>query len=290
MEELKEVRAKKFTGIEKTVIVKPIIRLNSNGLVTDVKHEAAFLFGTATNTYCLPMDRQGNLNNPFTSKEEQEWLEEELDADLNIHKIKDNYWKKLRVRLGKEPRKLNLKNPKDYVEWLVLKANPMFIAPSGEEALNKSTYKYSLQDENFSAKEVTKEADLNMEAYMLFGKMADDKEKMINFLKVFGKRVAKGSKELFLKTEISKIIKEDVEAFLAVARDSENYEYRLLIAEAVEYGIIIKKGREYLLQGGDTLSNPSEPATLDNAVKYLKLPVNQDITDAIRARVEAARD
>lgn len=290
MEDTKEVRVKKFTGIEKTVIVKPIVTISNSGLVDNIKHEAAFLFGNALNTYCLPMDTQGNLYNPFSSKEEQAWLEEELDADLNIHRIKDNYWKKFRVKLGKSERKLNLKNPKDYIEWLVLKANPLYIAPSGEESLNKKTYKYALQDENYNAKEITKEADLQMEAYMLFGKMDEDAEKMSNFLKVFGKRVAKGTKILFLKQEISKIIKEDVEAFLNVARDSENYEFRLLLSEAVEYGIILKQGRQYLLQGGDPLSNPGEVATLDNAVKYLKLPMNADILETIKARVENARD
>lgn len=290
METKEVVREKKFAGIEKSVIVEPIVRLSRSGLVDTVDHEAAFLFGNSTNQYVLPLDMQGNLISPFENEEEQLWLEEQLDLDLNYHRTKDNFWHKFKVVLDKNKRVLKLTNPKDYLVWLVLKANRLFIAPSGEEKFDKATYKYVLLDEAFASKETTKKADLNMEAYMLFGKMEDDYEKMMNFLKVFGKKVAKGTKQQFLKAEIAKIISEDPEAFLNVAKDGENYEMKLFIVECTECGVIRKNGRQYSLEGGDLLAETGEIATLNNAVKYLNAISNQELLLVLKARLEAAKD
>ena len=85
-----EKRTQGFTPPEKTIIVKPIMRPR-NTMIQDPDHEAYFLVGNSRITYCLPQDRYGNLLNPFTHDGEREWLEKELDVDLNIHKSKDNY-------------------------------------------------------------------------------------------------------------------------------------------------------------------------------------------------------
>ena len=65
MGETKE-KVSKFAGINKKVIVKPIMRAR-NANITDPEHEAFFLFGNATIDYRLPLDRHGNLKNPFDS-------------------------------------------------------------------------------------------------------------------------------------------------------------------------------------------------------------------------------
>ena len=82
MEEVKKAaKAKKFSGEDRIVIVKPIMRAR-NPLVSDPEHEAFYLFGNSTITYCLPVDNRNNLIKPFLpgdiGKEEQEWLEYEL--------------------------------------------------------------------------------------------------------------------------------------------------------------------------------------------------------------------
>lgn len=285
--ETKEVTT--FRPKEEAIIVKPIMR-SRNPLVSDPEHEAFFLVGSATIDYCLPLDQHGNLLNPFTSKEEQAWLEKELDLDLNIHKTSNNYWKKFKVRLGKDAKRLDLRNPKNYIEYLVLKANRLFIAPDGDSMNDRATYRYALVSEEFETKKTVKKSDLLMEAYMVLGDLRKDKQDMMNFLKVYGKKVAPHSKEEFLFTQLQNILDSDIEGFLAVAHDKDNYEFRLLIAEAVEAGAIIKEGRKYSLPGGDLLCNPGEVATLQNAVKYLKYPGNQDLLTAIKARVENAKD
>lgn len=284
-----EKTEKGFTIPEKTIIVKPIMRPR-NSLITDPEHEAFFLVGNATITYCLPVDKYGNLLNPFTSKEEQSWLERELDVDLNFHKNKDNFWHKFRVRLGKDQRKLNLQNPKHYLEYLVLKANSLFIAPDGDKMSDKATYRYALVSEEFETKQSEKKADLEIEAYMHLGKLRDDKDEMIDFLKVYGRKVSDVSKSSFLVAELKKIIETDLQGFLTVARDQENYEIKLLVAQAVECQAINKQGRKYHLPGGDDLCGPGDVPVIENVVAYLKNPANQDILTMLKARVKNAKD
>lgn len=278
-----------FTPPTGTILVEPVMRMR-NSMVTDPDHEAYFLFGTATIEYCLPTNRQGILVNPFSSDEEKEWLETALDTDLNIYKRDNNFWKTHKVRLGKDVRKIDLSNPREYVDYLVLKANKMHIAPDGDSAKRKATYRYALTKEDFKTKEAAKKTHSKVEAYKALGKLEEDREEMLNFLKVYGKRVATVSKTEFLISELNKIVEEDMEGFLAVYRDKENYKLKLLIAEAVEYGVLNKDGRKYYLPGGDPLCGEGDVPTLAVAVEYLKARKNDEILSMIEARVSAAKE
>ena len=274
--------------IEK-VIIKPIMRVR-NPLVADPQHEAFFLFGNATVKYTLPIDRYGNLINPFKSEAEQKWLEQELDMDLNYHKAKDNAWHKMKVALGKDPKALDLLNPKQYLEYIILRANSLFIAPSAEEAKDKMTYRYMITSVDEEIKTKSSDTDNKIEAYIALGELRNSKDDMINFLKVYGKKVSTASKPEFLQGQIKDIIENDTETFLTLIKDKDSYDIKLIIAEGVECGAIIKRGREYTLPGGDVLSNTGETATIKNAVEYLKAKKNQDILTMIKTRIKTAKD
>jgi len=293
MEETKTAKkAKKFTGEDRVVIVKPVLRAR-NPLVSDPEHEAFYLFGSSTITYCLPVDNRNNLIKPFLpgdeGKAEQEWLEYELDLDLNWHKNKDNEWHKLKVKLGKEPVKLNLRSPKDYMLYIILRANTLFIAPDGDSMLKRKTYRYALVSEEYEINKAVSEGDKEMEAFMALGKLKDDKEAMVNFLKVYGKKVAAVSKPSFLFSEIRKIIADDIDGFLNVVENKDAFDMKLLISDAVEAGVVIKQGRKYSLPGGDPLCGEADVATIDVAVDYLLSPAQQDLLLSIKARVKNAK-
>jgi len=288
----KAVKAKKFTGEDRTVLVKPIMRAR-NPLVSDPEHEAFYLFGSSTITYCLPVDNRNNLVKPFMKgeegKAEQAWLEEELDLDLNWHKNKDNEWHKIKVKLGKETVKLNLNNPKDYLLYIILRANTLFIAPDGDSSLKKKTYRYALVSEEYETNKTVSKADKEMEAFMHLGKLKDDKEAMVNFLKVFGKKVAATSKSSFLFTELRKLIEDDIDVFLKIAEDTDAFDMKLLIADAVDAGVVIKNSRKYSLPGGDPLCGEGLVASLDVAVDYLLAPAQQELLLSIKARVKTSK-
>lgn len=277
-----------FTPPTKVISVKPILRVR-NPLITDPEHEAFFLFGTATTDYRLPVDRNNSLLNPFESKEEQKWLEKELDSDLNIYKKRDNFWVKHKVRLGKDNRRLNLENPKDYLDYLILKANKLYIAPDGDSQKKKATYRYALISEEFETQTAVKGSDKKKLAYKTAAKLEEKgKTAMINFLKVYGHRVSSESKVEFLIATIDNIIEEDIDGFLKIVEEKD-YDLKLLISNAVDAGAVIKKGRAYFLPGGDALSAPGLLSTIDNVVLYLKESVNADIINSLKARIEAKK-
>lgn len=279
---------KKFKLPTGKKIIKPIMRFR-NGLVEDPDHENYFLFSNSSIDYCLPGDRLGNLVNPFSSEEEKEFLEKKLDIDLNIYK-KDGHFIRHRVRLNKEERILNLSNPKDYLDYLVLKANKLYIAPSGEDMMKKATYKFALVDMDFEIKENKTTANTRILAYKIFGKMEDDKEAMLDFLSAYGRRVSPETKENFLVQEIGKIIEEDIHGFIDLMEDKDSFDVKLLISRCLEVGAVIKKGKKYYLPGGDALCGVGESPTMAVVVKYLNTTANQGTLTGLQARVNAAKD
>lgn len=276
----------KPTGkIQIKLIVKGV-----NASITDPDHEAYNLFGTSTREYCLPVDRQGNKVNPFICDEEKEWLEKCLDLDLNYHKQNNNYWDRAKLVLSKTTKILDLDNPKHYMEYVLARANKQFIAPSGEDQKKKATYKYVLVAENYEIKATASKANQRIEAYKFLGKIEDSRQEMLDFLKVYGKKVSSVSKIEFLVGEMEKIIVDDIEGFLETSKDKGDYDIKLLIAKAVEAGALIKEKRKYSLPGGDPLCGEGDAATLENAVIYLKNKANQDIFTTLVARVANAKD
>ena len=253
--------------VGKVVRVMPVVR--PNGFITDPEHEAAFLVGPATNNYTAPMGRNGGIISPLT-KEEREVLEAVMQKDLSPYKEKDNFWKEYKVRLGKDTRTLRLDNPKEYIEYKLLLANTDRIAPDPKEAKRKRTYKYMIVSEDHELDTRLGAQAKLQEAYKFFGKIEDNNEEMISFLKIYGKKVPHDATAKWLKDEIGKIISENIGVFLDIARD-ENRKTKLLILQAVDAGVVVKDGRKFFLQGGEPLSAPGEVPLIDAAVKFLKL-------------------
>lgn len=279
-----------FTPSKEMVVVEPIMKAR-NPLVNDPDHEAYFLFNTAKIEYMLPVDRNNNLVNPFSSKEEQDWLEKELDVDLNIYKQKDNFWHRHKVRLGKDSRKLNLQNPKDYLDYLVLRSNPLYIAPSADKRLARATYRYAMVSEGYQVAEKAKKSNTKKEAYKAAAKLeAQGKEAMVDFLRVYGQKVSPASKIDFLVGQVDDIIENDIDGFLAIIKNQEDYEIRLLVEKAVEAGAVLKQGRKYFLPGGDALCGSGEAPVISSVITYLKSPANEDILDMLTARIDNATE
>lgn len=275
-----------------TIKIMPIKR---SSWIADPNHEAAFLVGPATRNYSAPMDRNGNIVCPLTDEERAYFENPEISGmsykvgDLSPHKENGNFWKRHKIRLGKDPRVLKLDHPKDYIDYKLLLANKDEIAPSFATSKKKRSYKFMLVSEEIAVDtRLTKQKKLQ-EAYMFLGKIGENKEEMSNFLRIHGKRVPVDATEKWLQDELGQLIQTSLDAFLAIARDSDR-KTRLIILDAVEAGIVNKEGRKYFLQGGEPLASPGEVPLMDTAVKFLKLKKNQDILTEIKARLETAKD
>ena len=277
----------------KKVTVKPVMR--SRGLIKDPNHEAFFLFANSTIEFGAPKDKYMNLICPLTEEEREFFEDKERSGmsfnpgDLSPFKETNNFWDKTKFRYGKDEKTLDLGNPRDYIEYKVLIANRDKVAPSYAERGNKKTYRFMIVSEDSVINERRSLSDKKKSAYKLFAKMDEDRQKMLDFLTVYGKRVDPNSKIDFLVTEIDKIVENDLDGFLKVAED-KNLQLKLLIEKAVEYGIINKDGRKYFLNGGDPLAAPGKSSTIENVVEYLEDKSNQDIKLHIQAQVNAAKD
>lgn len=287
-----EVKEKVGFKLPKTkVTVKPIMR--SRGWINDKNHEGFFLVGSSSNNITCPMDENGNIKCPLTEEERAFFEDKSVSGmsynpgDLSPHKEVGNFWKKHKVRLYKEPKVLDLSNPKDYITYKMLLTNEELIAPSPQDAYKKKTYLYMLVAENQEIDTKLTERGKLHEAIKFFGKIEDNVDEMISFLKIYGKRVPSDASKKWLQNEIGNLIEDPakIDDVLEIVRDKDRG-IRLLIADAVDLGIIKKEGRKLFLKGGEPLALPGEVPLINNAVEFLKSPKNQDILLEIKARLD----
>jgi len=291
---VKEKEPTTFEGLNKKIFIRPIQRAVSS-LVSDPNHENYFLFGAATVQLSLPGSKDNSsgerliLVNPFQTKDERIWLEKELEINLNhLAPVEENFWESRRVILGKGVRVLDLKKPYDYIDYLILLKNPDLIAVGGANKFKRPTYRFVLEDEDFEIENKANKFSVKKEAIIEYAKIETNREKLVQFLKVYGKTVSESSKLPFLQGLVSDIIEKDPNMFLKLVKD-DKFNFKLLIEECVEHGVLRKEKRQYFQVGGDPLSNEGEPSTMENAVTFLSHIKNQEIVENLKKKLEIAK-
>lgn len=281
--------APKSPLVNKTIKVYPIKK--ARGLVDDPEHEAAFLIGNSTIEYVVPRRPDGKFKDPLT-KEERRYLEE-IDTSLDVgpgdlamptkatlDKGEYNFWTEYKVTLGQQGDTLDLNDPQDFIKYKVLLANSEAIATSWSERYDKRTYRYALVEEGEEAKEKTTRADKLAKAYEYFGNLNSDKDEMIKFLRIYGKRPSSNSDENFLKAQLSSIIDEDLDGFLRIL-DDPNYEMKDFINRALSIGALTKEKNQYKLPGGDIIGR-----SIEETIEWLSDPANNDVYTHIQDKLE----
>lgn len=262
------------------------------GFIKDPKHIAyGGLIEGAARWFTVPTLSSGNYVNVLTNAEKT-FLEDILgleDNALSIYKKKDNFWDDFTVRLTKEDSYLNLSDPDDYIKYKVLLANKDYIAPSIEymEEHPKATYQFVLIGEGDSAKSVKKKTNTNMQAYMLFGKIQDEANKLRVIIETIeSKPTAKNTKIDFLQEKIGRLIQADAKLFLKVASDPM-LDTKVLIKQCIEAGIISNRGGLlYMRENGMPLCGDNQDPTISVAAQYLNLPKNQELLFSLQAKVK----
>jgi hypothetical protein len=271
----------------KKVKVKP--NFDNAGWIKNPKHVAFFKVEGAYESYPVAMDRSGKLKNPLT-KEEKDFLEKELGYENNELSVynKNGVLAEMNIRLTKDPLELNLEDPFDYLRYKVLLTCSDKIAPSVKERKAKQTYKFYIEDEQDLISLTKEKANFVQQAWKEYGKMEDEKLKLIAFLKVYGQVMKKpvdkvdiNSKIDFLQSKVVEIVEANPKAFVELVT-SEDFDTILLIASAVETGVLRKDGTKYSIpDGGDHIGN-----TLKEAIAYLKAPVNQDLVFTLEEQIK----
>ena len=271
----------------------------ARGMVTDPRH--VLFGGMAAGSkvqYTVPLLRSGGFADVLT-KDEKKYLEYKLGLETNalsVHNRTNNFWDDAnehgigRVTLVKGDNPLDLSKPIDYIKYKILLANKDNVAPSIQALRDKpkATYRFVIINENDTAKAATAKVSLKAQAYMEFGKLNEDKDKMRVIIETIdGRPTSEDSKIEYLQGKIGELIESNTKIFLSVIRDPL-LPNKVLIKKAIEAGIIAKRGNYlYLKDGNSPLCDNGQEPTLNIAAKYLDFPKNQEIKLSIEAKLKA---
>jgi len=287
---------KEFTLPNKRVTVTPIKK--ARGHIKDPNHVGFFLLPGASIEFC-PRNIKGTstIDCPLTS-EEIEFFEDKRKSgmafeigDLSPHKLVNNFWKgkNSKVRLTDTDLLLDLSKSNDYLTFKILKSNSDRIAGSIEESKANPRAIYMIVDEDEKIKSEVSKGDKLRKAYKISGKLSTDRQAMIDYLTIIGKRPGGNSKIEFLISEIDKQIDSNLNQFLDILEDPD-YDTRLLIAKAIQIKAIIKDNNgKYRLPEGDELCKVTERNNLSTVINYLNDLANQDIRLQLEALVEKSK-
>ena len=278
------------------VIVRFISR--ARGMITDPRH--VLFGGMAAGSkvrITTPLLRSGLFADVLT-KDEKKFLEYKLGLEpnaLSVHNRNNNFWSDAneqgigKVELIKGDNPLDLSNPIDYIKYKILLANKDKIAPSMQALQDKpkATYRFVIINEGDSAKAANTRVTLKAQAYMEFGKVNEDKDKMRVIIETIdGRPTASNSKVEYLQGKIGELIEANTKMFLQVVRDPL-LDNKVLIKKAIEAGVIVNRGNYlYLKDGNLPLCDNGQEPTLNIAAKYLSLPKHQELKFSIEAKVK----
>ena len=251
-------------------------------------HDGHFMYTGTFVKLCVPMNATtGKLVDPLEDLTDEEKRQLALKMAIEVEEFniysKNNYWIGYEVKRDKEDSLLDLSNPKDLIDYYVLKSNSDTVAPNFTDKYNKGTYRFALVDTDDEIVEKRKVSDKKSQAYRALGKMENSDTRLRNFFKVYGtKKVPADASKDWMVAEIDTIISNDITGFLAIVEDSK-YDDKIQIAEAVEVKALYKTSKgTYELPGGKILG------TLDETIDFLRDSKNSDVLRTIRARIEAS--
>ena len=287
-EEVKSA-TKAFTLPNDIVTVKFISR--RTGMAANVEPGHVISGGMLTNAvkrFSAPLQRNGSIKNVLT-KEEKECLEDLTGLNLSVY---GDFWFNYYVALEKEDtnNRLDLSSPMDYISYkILLSLTKEDISPSWKERNDKQTYQFAITYQDEEIIEKKNRFDFKKDAFKLYGKIEDDKAKLLGILKLLtNKPISPDSTLLWLQTKIEEIIDDKPSSFLNIINDKAFYT-RLLINEGLESKVIIKKSNKYSTIDGLDLCENGEIPTFDNATKYLDDARNQEVRSLIEAKINKAK-
>lgn len=286
--ETKEVKSK-FTLPQEIVIVKHIPR--RKGMAANVEKDHVIsggMLNTAVKKFCAPLQRNGSVKNVL-SDEEKEYLEKETGLNLSVY---GDFWRDYYVSLHKDDanNRFDLSSPMDYISIKILESlSKDEIAPSWEARTKNQTYQFAISRGDDEMLEDKRKYDSKKEAFKLYGKIEDDKDKLLGVLKLLtNKPISKDSTLNWLQHKVEEFIDTMPTVFVNVINDKAFYT-KMLINSGIEAGVVEQKGNRYKTIDGLDLCNAGEVATFENAVAYLDNPKNQEIRTIIEAKISKVK-
>ena len=272
---------------KRKVSVKPIHR--DGGWVAS-NHDSAFLNDGAVRDYTVPSKARGRvLVNPcpdFVQEKDgktDDW--QALADELGLESVRDlnpntrkGFWMReaeSTVKMDKRGKFLNLKETRDFVEYLVLRSNSHLIAPTWATRFDNGEFMFALVEEGEEIIDNVSNLEENKKAYAYLDKIDSSAVKMTDFLYVYyltkkeAKKPPRNGTIDWLKAEIGKIIKNDLNTYLTIL-DDPDYNLKLLIQRSVDSGALLKDRHIYSFPGAD-----ESVGNLEQLIEFLDDEKNQ---------------
>ena len=242
----------------------------------------------------VPVLRNGTFKNVLTDNEKS-FLESTLGLDegaLSVHKKENNYWSNFSVTLKKEDTIFDLSDPIDYIRYKVVINNNDLVAPSLEDLQDKKlgTWRFVIINEGEELAQKSAIANAKGQAYMLLGSIKENKPKVKTLVQLLtNKPINNNTKLDQLVVWATEEIEKDPKKFLSYAED-KFLDTKIIIIEAIEYGIMKKRGEFYFMADSTPVCEKNEEPTLANCVKYLNNPKNQTIYMKLQSQIKNAQE
>jgi hypothetical protein len=268
------------------VIVKFIGRRRGMAANVDSNHViSGGMLSNSVKKFSAPLQRNGSIKNVLTN-DEKTHLESLTGLDLSIYNT--DFWRDFRVTLHKEDasNRFDLSNAIDYISIKVLQSySKEDIALTWADRNKNQTYQFAITREDEEMLESKGKYDSKKEAFKLYGKIEEDKEKLIGVLKLLtNKPISKDSKLEWIQNKVEEFIDNMPSQFVSVVNDKSFYT-KMLINEGIDKGVIIKNSNKYSTIDGLELCKVGEIATFDNAVNFLNDVKNQEIFTLVEAKI-----
>lgn len=280
------IKKNTFTLPNKVIVVKYIKRRKGMASNVDENHViAGGMLNGSKKGFQAPLLRNGSLANVLTA-EEKEHLEYLTGLNLSVY---GEFWNTHMVYLFKDDNRLDLSNPMDYISYKILTFLKDDVAPKWEDRNKKQTYEFVITSENDENVEKKAAFDKKKEAFKIYGKVEDDKDKLIGIYKLLtNKPISSNSTLDWIQGKVEEFLDSEPSAFLDLVKDS-SLETKLLINEGVDTGVINRSGNKYSTTDGLDLCENGEIPTFENAIKYLDNPKHQEVRALVEAKISNAK-
>lgn len=274
------------------ITVRPIRR---RGGWVHPEHDSSFMNDGATMGIVVPVTSGNIVVDPlfdFTN-DDRELFASQIGIEdvlkLNVH-VKKNYWIGNTVTLDKNGLVLDLSNHVDFAKFLILRSDTNRIAPNWKSRFEKGTYKFAIVEEGEEVGEKVTKIDDVKKAYKLLGGIDFSTTKMKDFLYVYylskkeAKRPPRDATIEFLKSELGKIVEDDLQLFLEILED-DDYDVKLLIQKAANCGALLRDKHQYTVPGAD-----KPIGVLSEVIAFIRDSRNQEFEMKLIQQVENTRD
>tara|TARA_R110000868_G_scaffold16330_5_gene73521 strand:+ start:3922 stop:4815 length:894 start_codon:yes stop_codon:yes gene_type:complete len=234
----------------KTVSIVPISKIRGSAQTTN--HETSTVIAGCLKGFNLPILQSTQRYLKLFGPEVQAKLEEDLGLEKNTLTFTSadpskgvKYWNRQTVYLDKSGKKFDLSDPMDYIHFAIMYAQNSVAKTFADIKKKTGEYEFYFLDEEEKARTENTSIKERAKASAKAFELTESTSKMIKFLKVHtGKAPDKAWGVDKLENAVLNLSTQNPKEFLKTIED-EDYEIKLLIAEAVQTKNLIVEGKNY---------------------------------------------